>query len=144
MIIAKQPPNPYRSTIDEPIFGRRVSKDCPVCGVRIESLIAEDCPEEFARLFDIVACDDCANIYERLNKARQELWTAQGEFSRGATDITRLGAFIKGTRDAHKRQKLEGRLAAAREDQKINTENLRTARAAVDRIQQAVTTVGGK
>lgn len=144
MIIKKQKPNPYHSTLDDPIFGRRVSKDCPMCGTRIESLVAEGCPDEIARLFDLVACDDCATMHTRLIKARQELWAVQGDFSRGATDIKRLERAIKGMRDAHKRHKLEGRLAASCEDQKANRVNLERAREAVERLQQAVGTLGGK
>ena len=138
------PPTPCGREIDKPVFGWPISKDCPVCGTRIESIVAEGCPEEISRLFSIVACDDCASIHARLNKARQNLWDEQGEFNRGGREVKRLEGLIKGTRDAHKRQKFEGRLAAARENQKNNQDNIKRARAGVERVQQALATLGGK
>ena len=138
------PPNPYAREVDQPVFGWPVSKDCPVCGTRIDSIVAEGCPKEIAQLFSIVACEDCATLHERLNRAKQNLWDEQGEFSRRATEIKRLERLIKGTRDSHKRQKFEGRLASAREDQKLNKDNVVRAREGLERVQQAVGTVKGK
>lgn len=82
MITDFYPDQPRRNTMDGPIYGRGIKIDCPICGMSIETLIAEDCPDDWAQmLLPGVVCDDCGDLKIRMRKAREILGEAKSEMS---------------------------------------------------------------